>query len=132
MIGATTSLGSELTKEDFEPGFWDDFYAKYDAGGYGHVAAYLAAYDLSGFDAKAAPEKTATFWEIVDTNRAPEESELASLITCLGDPAALTLQDLVHTAMGKGHFSSFYDWLTDRKNRRTIPRRLEPVGYVSV
>lgn len=27
---------------------------------------------------------------------------------------------------------SFYDWLIDRRNRRTIPHRIEAAGYVPV
>jgi hypothetical protein len=52
---------SELTKEDFEPAYWADLYAWYDAAGAQHVFAYLAELDLSGFNPKAPPPKTAAF-----------------------------------------------------------------------
>jgi hypothetical protein len=57
---------SELSKDDFEPDYWTGLWRWYEAGGYGHVAAYLARIDLSGFDPKAPPPKTQAFWEIVD------------------------------------------------------------------
>jgi hypothetical protein len=42
----------------------------YDAGGDRHVAAYLAKLDLSTFDPKAPPPKTAAFWAIVEDRSA--------------------------------------------------------------
>jgi hypothetical protein len=39
------------------------------------------------------------------------------------------LTDKVSANGAKG---SFYEYLTDRKNSRTIPHRLEQAGYVSV
>ena len=65
---------SELSKDDFEPNYWTDLWRWYEAGGYGHVAAYLAGLDLTGFDPKAPPPKTQAFWEIVDASRSPEDA----------------------------------------------------------
>jgi hypothetical protein len=70
---------SDLTKDDFTPGYWNDLWEWYETGGYGHVAAYLAGLDLSGFDPKAPPPKTQAFWDIADANRAPEDAELADV-----------------------------------------------------
>jgi Family of unknown function (DUF5906) len=69
---------SELTKEDFEPAYWTGLYAWYDNGGDQHVAAYLDGLDLSEFDSKAPPPKTAAFWEIVDAHRKTESSPTCS------------------------------------------------------
>jgi hypothetical protein len=118
---------SELTRDDFAEGYWDKLWAWYDAGGAGHVAAYLRGLDLSAFNPKAPPTKTDAFWEIVDANRAPEDAELADLLDGMGNPQAITLADLVARAAG-----GIYEWIIDRKNRRAIPHRLEQCGYVPV
>jgi hypothetical protein len=64
---------------------------------------------------------------MVDANRSPEDAELADAIERLGSPRAITLSAVAACAEG-----TFRDWLTDRKNSRTIPHRLEAVGYVPV
>ena len=117
---------SNLTKEDFENGYWSDLWQWYEDGGIGHVVAYLHQRDLSDFDAKAPPERTKAFWDIVGANRAPEEAELSDVFDKL-KADAVTLGDIVDAAD--------YDlrqWLEDRKNRRTIPHRLASCGYVMV
>jgi hypothetical protein len=112
-----------------------------------HVAAYLHAVDLTGFDPNAPPPKTEWFWSIVDAGRAPEESELATLLDamslCPGEgewPDAVTLAQLVTAEKQRsGEWNSderdkngLASWLEDRKNRRQIPHRMEAVGYVAV
>ena len=87
----------------------------------------LAELDLSEFDPKAPPPKTAAFWDIVDANRAPEDAELADVIDLIGNPDATTILRLAD-ASGL----ELSQWLKDRKNRRVIPHRLEKVGYVPV
>jgi hypothetical protein len=118
---------SERTKEDFTADYWNDLHRWYDAGGIWHVAAYLSAYDLSGFNPKAPPPHTAAFWAIVDANRAPEDAELADVLDELNNPAAVTIAQLAERSIDE-----FRSWLADRKNRRAIPHRLENVGYVPV
>ena len=119
---------SAITKEDFTADYFRELYSWYAAGGLGHVAAYLAKLDLSNFDPKAPPPKTAAFWDIVDANRAPEDAALADIVDLLGNPTALTLNDLQHPKAD----SDFRSWLQDPRNRRAIPHRLESVGYVAV
>jgi hypothetical protein len=119
---------SDLTKEDFAEDYWRDLWGWYELGGHGHVAAYLAALDLTGFDAKAPPPKTPAFWAVVDANRAPEDAELADALDALGNPDAVTLSELTARVSG----STFGAWLQDRRNSRQIPHRLEAVGYVAV
>jgi hypothetical protein len=91
------------------------------------VAAYLAGLDISTFDSKAPPPKTAAFWDIVAASQAPEDAELADLLDDLGNPDAVTLVRLTDRAAG-----DLGIWLSDRKNRRVIPHRLEKCGYVAV
>ena len=116
---------SELTRDAFEPGYWNALYQWYAGVGTRNVAAYLAALDLGGFDPKAPPPKTAAFWDIVDANRAPEDAELADALEARKNPEAVTLADIRVSAS-----DSFLEWLDDRRNRRQIPHRLEAVGYV--
>lgn len=120
---------SDLTKEDerFADGYWRELWGWYANGGTAHVAALLLERDLSGFDPKAPPPKTPAFWEIVDANRPPEEPELADVLDRLGNPKVVRLDQLQFEAFGE-----FYDWISDRKNRRVIPHRLEKCGYVPV
>jgi hypothetical protein len=117
---------SGITKEAFEPGYWAELWNWYGDGGLQHVAAYLAALDISTFDAKAPPKKTAAFFAIVDANRNPEEGELEDALDELGRPAALTLKQVIDA---EGGMSDFAAWLGERKNRRVIPHRFEAVGY---
>jgi hypothetical protein len=121
---------SDLEKGDFEAGYWNHLWQWYGDGGIGHVATYLASLDLAGFDPKAPPSKTEAFWHIVNTARAPEESELADILDCLRWPAAVTLGELI-TKARDNHYD-IADWLQDRRNRRQIPHRLETAGYEPV
>jgi hypothetical protein len=120
---------SELTKDDFTPDYWNEMYRWYREGGNKHVAAYLAKLDISDFDPKAPPPKTAAWWAIVDANRAPEEAELADALDKLGNPDAVTLQQVMNAT---GFDGEFYQWLSERRNRRAIPYRFGQVGYCAV
>ena len=119
---------SELSIEDVSQSYWDGLYGWYEAEGAANVAAFLAGLDLSEFNAKSPPPKTAAFWAIVDASRPPEDAELADTLDRLGNPAAVTVRHLAAQAPT----TAFADWLQDRKNARLIPHRLEEVGYVAV
>jgi hypothetical protein len=118
---------SNLTPGDFADQYWDNLFAWYENGGNGHVAAYLQTLDISGFDPKKPPPKTQAFWNIVDANRSPEDSDLADVLDLLGNPEATTLQVVIDKADRR-----FAEWLMDHKNRRNIPRRFGDCGYVVV
>jgi hypothetical protein len=118
---------SNCKKEDFPADYWPKLWGFYENGGYEHVTAYLDALDLSSFNPKAPPLKTPAFWDIVNANSAPEDSELADLLDGLGNPDAVTLNQLRAKATGE-----ISEWLLARKNHRSIPHRLERCGYVSV
>jgi hypothetical protein len=121
---------SDLTNEDFARSYWNDLWKWYHEGGIQHVAAYLAELDISSFDPKAPPPKTAAFWEIVDASRAPEDAELADILDRMGTPHATTLNAIVSTA-NRLEFG-LLRWLEEPKNRRIIPHRLEKCGYCRV
>jgi hypothetical protein len=119
---------SQRTKEEFTPKYWQELWRWYQTGGFGHVAAYLTELDLSGFDSKAPPPKTAAFWDIVSANSAPEDAGLADVLEALGYPEAVTLTELSERAAG----TDAADLLLDRKNRRAIPHRMERCQYSPV
>ena len=118
---------SDLKKKDFPSGYWNTLWGWYARDGYRHVAAYLAKLDISSFDPKAPPPKTSAFWDIVDANRAPEDAELADVLDRMRNPGAVTIGGIT-----KHSTHPFLAWITDRKNRRAIPHRLEKCGYVQV
>jgi hypothetical protein len=118
---------SNLTKEDFVRDYWIALWDWYERGGIRHVTAHLAELDISSFDPKAPPPKTAAFWDIVDASRAPEDAELADVLDQMKNPDATTIVSITNHATG-----AFQDWIKDRRNRRAIPHRLEKCGYVSV
>jgi hypothetical protein len=118
---------SDLKKESFPDGYWNQLYGWYDAGGADNVAAYLSRLDLSGFDPKAPPPKTPAFWEIVNASRPPEDAELADVLDELDKPKVVTLLQLANRATAE-----FANFLRDRRNSRTIPHRLEECGYIQV
>lgn len=130
---------SDCVPSDFAEDYWTKLYAWYDAGGIEHVVAYLRSIDLSDFDPKTPPPKTAAFWEIVAQGESTENSELADLIdelTCAGlydRPVALTIEQLIAEAsQNPAKFDEVHTWLTDRRSRRTIPHRLNKCGYVPI
>src|SRR5262249_13201710 len=126
--------GSERTKEEFPDAYWTKLWAFYEKdGGFQHVGAYLRDYDLNGFDAKAPPLRTATWWAIVDSHRAPEDAELAARPVRTGNPDVVTLEDLnFEAAKSKLSGDGFFAWINDRKNRRVVPHRLDKCGYMPV
>ncbi|MGI4776608.1 MAG: primase-helicase family protein [Janthinobacterium lividum] len=122
---------SEASREDFDEGYWRALYAWYENGGIGHVIAYLKEMDLGYFDAKAPPPKTAAFWAVVQSGEAPESGELRDVLDECKNPEALTLLALVQAAENLKLFELASE-LKDRKNRRSVPHKLERVGYVPV
>lgn len=122
-------MWSERDQMDFPATYWTEIYGWYHAGGFNHVAAYLDAVDLTGFDPKATPPKTPAFWAMVDAGRAPEEGEMADALEKLGNPPAVTIMLLQEAA---GFASEFQRWLADPRNRRQLPHKLGATGYVPV
>lgn len=122
---------SDATKDNFPPAYWQRLWGWYEAGGYGHVAAYLSRYDLSRFDPKAPPPKTPAFYAIVQAGSAPEDGELLDVIEHAGSPAALTLETLLANARAM-RLDDLALELGDRKNRRRLPHKLERAGYIVV
>jgi hypothetical protein len=122
---------SDITKEHFDTNSWKNFHSWYQAGGNGDVIAYLLSKDLTQFDPKAPPFKTAAFWSIVQANESPDTGELHDLLEKIGMPQAFTKTQLALAASNALQFDLAQE-LTDKKARRIASGRLERVGYVSV
>jgi len=105
-------------------------YGWYEREGYAHVIAYLDSVDLSGFDPKAPPPKTPAFWIMVNAGRTAEDSTMADLLDGLGNPAAVTVEQ-VHIQAAKTN-PEFCTWLKDPRNSRSIPNRFAAAGYVQI
>ncbi|SFK21943.1 primase-helicase family protein [Methylocapsa palsarum] len=125
---------SDLEQKDFDEGYWSRMWVWYSSGGFGHVAAWLAERDISRFDPKAPPLKTEAFWAIANTARSPEVSELADVLDRLavengGELRVVTREMLVKAVIGD---HSLYEWLTSRKNWRTLPYHMEKNGFVPI
>ena len=116
---------SNLIEKDFCDDYWSSLWGWYENGGIGHVAAYLYELELSEFDPKAPPPKTAAWWDIVAASRAPEDAELADALDRAGNPAVTTLAEIISNATPE-----FAEFLRDRKSSRKIPHRFEACGYV--
>jgi hypothetical protein len=117
---------SESRTEDFDAKYWNDFWKWYtNDNGIKHVVALLYQYDLSDFNPKAEPLKTPAFWQMVETDRGEMHGELADAIDKLGNPKALTINQLIEQAPG-------LEWLRDLKARRMVRKRLEDSGYIVV
>ena len=115
---------SERTKDDFDDAYWADLWGWYEAGGCGHVIAFLKSLDLFAFHPKAPPPKTPAFHAIVASNSAPEDAELRDILELLSNPDAVTVSVIANRARGKAWRASPPD-LEDRKGRRAIPHKLE-------
>jgi Family of unknown function (DUF5906) len=139
---------SPCKSDEFSAAFFDNFYRwYYDEGGVGHAIAFFKQYDLTQFNAYAAPPKTAGFWNIVAVDQGAEHGELLDAIDSLGReardkaardrnetvkedapferPEALTVGDLAIKAPSA-------EWLTDRRQSRALPHRLRRCGYERV
>lgn len=116
---------SELTQDDFPDGYWEELWGWYETGGYGHVAAYLSALDLSDFNAKAPPPKTEAFWAIVEAHSPQEDADLADALEALERPGTVTVNMIADKAT-----PDLATWLRASSNARKVRLRLERAGYV--
>lgn len=130
---------SDRRKEEKTKEYWDEVWAWYANGGYGHVAAYLQGLDLSGFNPFAPPPLTEAFQEIACANDAPEDAQVADCLDRMSAtmearagapllwPPVMTLEWMREVAN-----LEFAEWLGDPRNRRQIAHRFEAAGYVRV
>ncbi|MGJ5177412.1 DUF5906 domain-containing protein [Bradyrhizobium oligotrophicum] len=120
---------STRTQDDFSPAYWDEINAWFENGGNEAIAHYLANLDLSAFNAKAPPPKTAAWHMVVAAGMAPESGDLSDVIESMGKPDALTLAMVRSRTPGDSQLRLLFE---DAKLRRSIPKRLAECGYVAV
>ncbi|MCO5131198.1 MAG: bifunctional DNA primase/polymerase [Xanthobacteraceae bacterium] len=118
---------SDRRKDEFPNGYFERLYRWFDAGGNEAVAYYLAHYDLTAFDAKAPPPKTAGWHAVVAAGLAPESGDLTDAIADLGTPPAVTIAMI--KAKAPMRLLAMFE---DAKFRKNIPRRFSECGYVAV
>jgi hypothetical protein len=115
---------SERYGEEFPAAFWNEFWAWYEAGGFAHVAALLYQYDLSNFDPKAEPRKTEAFQHMVMASRGSAYGEVADAIDELGNPQALTINELMAVAPN-------LECLIDPEKRKGTAYRITECQYIA-
>ena len=129
---------SDRRPEEFTEQYWHDLWNWYEGGGLEHAARYLATLDVSDFDPKAPPPRTAAWHAIVNASMAPEGGELADLLDAMGVDARdfggeIERPDAISPTILKREAAQtnleLHKWLDDRKNRRALPHKLERVGY---
>jgi hypothetical protein len=120
---------SDRKKDDFPDGYFDNLYAWFENGGNQAVAHFLADLDLSAFNAKAPPPKTAGWYRVVAAGLAPESGDLSDVIEALGKPAALTIPMIKARTPGDSQLRLSFE---DAKLRKAIPKRLGECGYIAV
>ena len=119
-----------LTRDTFEADYWATLWRWYENGGLRHVAAYLATLDISAFDPKAPPPKTAAFWDIAAASSAPERGRRDGRRA--RQPRQSPSGDFAKTSLPMPGRPRSREWLGDRKNSRKIPHRLEACGYTPI
>jgi Family of unknown function (DUF5906) len=119
---------SDCKQDDFDRSFWTDFWQWYERGGFAHVAAYLATYDLGAFDPKAPPPKTQAFWDMVNSTRPAEAAELADLLEDMGWPEAVYPSKLEVNCNNE----ELRFWMKERKSRHLLGKRLDDIGYEAI
>ena len=117
---------SDRSKEDFPQTTGTSCGAGTQDGGFDHVAAYLAELDLVASTQRHRRRRRAAFWDIVNANNSPEDAELADVLDILGNPDAVTLQQLIARRSGDHRMAD------GSQEPPSIPHRLERCGYVSV
>ena len=87
---------SNFTKEDFQAGLLERRSGAGTTPAASSTSPPISSeLDISGFDPKAPPPQTPAWWDIVSTNRAPEDAELADVIDAIGNPDAMTVKQLI-------------------------------------
>ena len=118
---------SNLTDKDFPEGYWSSLWGWYADGGINHVAAYLHDLDISDFDPKAPPPKTAAWWDIVSASRAPEDAELADALDRAGNPMVTTLAEVIANA-----YARFAEFLSRSKKQSQDPSPVRSMWLCSL
>jgi Family of unknown function (DUF5906)/Primase C terminal 2 (PriCT-2) len=114
---------SPLKQKDLRSDYFDILGQWLEDGGRDHAAAYLRAFDLSGFNPKAPPEKTATWQEIVGSTLTDGQDEtIADVLDLMKRPAAFTRQDFMAKSPDR-----LQDWI--ERASKPFANKLDNAGY---
>lgn len=123
-------LHSELQKgwhaEAHGEDYFTNLFAWCDSEGYGHVAAWLKARDLSKFNPKSSPPQTRG-WQAVTASWGEPEDCVAQALDRLGRPAVVLGQEL-----SGGQFDNAEELANMLKSPRKIAHRMLKAGYAQV
>lgn len=127
---------SDKGSTDYPDTYFPNLYRWYANGGTRNVAAYLRRFDLTGFNPKADPPKTAAFLEMADSNVSNEDSLIADTLDYMardrekqGKPfEALTIADVRLNATT----DELRQYLKDTAKRKGIARRLQTCGWTRI
>lgn len=123
---------SEELKESFSPDYWDKYWGWLNSGtGVRDITEYLRGIDLSGFNPNAPPRQTDAWWAIVQSGASQEDVEVINTLSKMGNPAAVTLRQVIANAMAHDE-QGLAEILQDRRARTRIPHILERAGYTQI
>lgn len=108
------------------PHYFADLFQWFEAGGAGHVAAWLRERDLSEFDPKSQVEKT-TGWAAVANTWGEPDDAVAHALEALGSPDVLFGAELVNE-----QFDYAEEVRGMLKSPRKIGHRMQRSGYMLV
>lgn len=108
------------------PEYFLDLFGWFANGGNGHVAAWLAARDLSKFNPKAQIERTAG-WQAVASTWSEPEDWITWLVDRLGTPDVILGPELLAT-----QFDGREEVAAMMKSPRKIGHRMMRAGYLPV
>lgn len=108
------------------PRYFIDLFGWIESGGYEHVAAWLAARDLSAFNPKAEVAKTQGWNSVAGTWGEPDDG-IGYALSALGSPEVVFGSELVNN-----QFDYQEDVAAMLKSPRKIGHRMQRAGYMLV
>lgn len=112
--------------DEQRPFYFSEFFSWMEYGGAKHVAAWLAARNLTKFDPKAQIQKTAG-WGAVAASWGEPEDAISWVIDYLKNPDVLLGYDLINV-----QFDHKDDVSNLMKSPRKITHRMNAAGYVNI
>jgi Family of unknown function (DUF5906) len=123
---------SDKTKDDFPDDYFPNLWRWLRNGGFENINAFLMDRDLSKFNPKAPPAKTQAFWDIVGVSASQETSDLADALDKLGNPDAVTLDQIKAVIKTTFVGNSVTSIVHDPNLRRKVPHEMADAGYSAV
>lgn len=120
---------TDVVREQIPAGYFDALYEWYYAGGRDDIAAFLASWDLSRWNAKSPPPHTQAFREMVMSSKNNEEDLIGDALERMGWPLVVTRYQIEMVAQMEMQDSDFVEWLKAPKSMKQIPKQLDRHGY---